>query len=315
MEEEVKEIITDEEEKIFWSALTLPEDYAEATDFEAGEAIEVDYNAKLPDFFSLWKWIYKTSNQWALGSCTAMGTTHWVQILKVKKNWVEPKDKNIITPKWKDLWGKMWHDIEKYDGGDYVEKAVSTALKEGILIEEDWTLAKFDAYATDEWNSSNYDKSIDKMKRYLYKGCPIVWCVRGDKKMRNEMSAWEVKTVPATPTWGHCIALVGWDANGFWFINSRSANDDKKLKSRFYISFNTMKKLGLKFNYRYWVLYIKEDAKVDPEYLKRKNVMKVVIEVLKKQYNSESKEMQQAIVNFSQVARKLYPEINQELPL
>ena len=43
--------------------------------------------------------------------------------------------------------------------------------------------------------------------------------------------------------------------------------------------------------------------------------MKVVVEVLKKQYNNEPKEMQQAIVDFSQVARKLYPEINKELPL
>lgn len=308
-----EKILTDEEEKIFWSALTLPEDMVEATDFEAEEAIKLDYSVKLPDFFSLGKWIYKTSNQGSLWACTSLGTTHWVQILNVKKNWVEPTKENIITPKWKDLWSKMWHSTTEYDGWDYVEKAVSTALKEWIVIEENWQLAKFDAYATANWNHT--DKDIDTMKRYLYAGCPIVWCVKWDKKTWNEMSAGEVKTVPATTTWGHCIALVGWDANGFWFVNSWTPNDDKKLKSRFYISFKTMKEFEWRFNYRYWVLYMKEDAKKDPEYLKIKNVNLVVLQALKKYYNEEAKEVQNAIVTLSQAMRKNYPELNDELPL
>ena len=306
-------MLTDEEIKAFEGALTLPEDMAEATDFEATEAIKVDYSVKLPEFFSLWKWIYKTSNQGSLGACTSLGTTHGVQILQVKKGGVEPTTKNIITPQWKDLWAKMWHSTTKYDGWDYVEKAVNTALKEWILIEENWKLAKFDAYATWDWDRS--DKAIDLMKRYLYQGCPIVWCVRWDKKTWNEMSAWEVKTVPVSPTGWHCIALVGWDANGFWFVNSWTPNDDKKLKSRFYISFKTLKAFGSKFNYRYWVLYIKEDAKKDPEYLKLKNINLVVLQALKKYYNQEPNSVKQAIVILSQAMRKEFPELNEDLPL
>lgn len=306
-------MLTDEEIRAFEGALTLPEDMAEATDFEASEAIKLDYSVKLPEFFSLWKWIYKTSNQGSLGACTSLGTTHGVQILQVKKGGVEPTTKNIITPDWKDLWSKMWHSTTKYDGWDYVERAVNTALKEWILIEENWKLAKFDAYATWDWNRT--DKDIDTMKRYLYQGCPIVWCVRWDKTTWNEMSKWEVKTVPTNPTWGHCIALVGWDANGFWFVNSWTPNDDKKLKSRFYISFKTMKEFGGKFNYRYWVLYIKEDAKKDPEYLKLKNVNLVVLQALKKYYEQEPASVKQAIVVLSQAMRKEFPELNEDLPL
>lgn len=305
--------LTEEQIKAFEGALTLPEDMAEATDFEATEAIKVDYSVKLPEFFSLWKWIYKTSNQGSLGACTSLGTTHGVQILQVKKGGVEPTTKNIITPQWKDLWAKMWHSTTKYDGWDYVERAVNTALKEWILIEENWKLAKFDAYATWDWNRT--DKDIDTMKRYLYQGCPIVWCVRWDKTTWNEMSKWEVKTVPTNPTWGHCIALVGWDTNGFWFVNSWTPNDDKKLKSRFYISFKTMKEFGGKFNYRYWVLYIKEDAKKDPEYLKLKNVNLVVLQALKKYYEQEPASVKQAIVVLSQAMRKEFPELNEDLPL
>lgn len=306
-------MLTEQEIRAFEGALTLPEDMAEATDFEATEAIKVDYSVKLPEFFSLWKWIYKTSNQGSLGACTSLGTTHGVQILNVKKGGVEPTTRNIITPQWKDLWAKMWHSTTKYDGWDYVEKAVNTALKEWILIEENWQLARFDAYAIWEWDRT--DKAIDLMKRYLYQGCPIIWCVRWNKTTWNEMTKWEIKTISTTPTGWHCIALVGWDANWFWFVNSWSANDGKKLKSRFYISFKTLKDFGSRFNFRYWVLYIKEDAKKDPEYLKLKNINLVVLQALKKYYEKEPSSVKQAIVTLSQAMRKEFPELNEDLPL
>lgn len=290
--------------------LALPEEFVDERDFKAEQAIQLDYSIKLPSSFSLWQRIYKTSNQWAIGSCTAMWTTHGVQILNVKKNGVKPTTSNIITPDRKDLWTKMWHNPEKYDGWDYVEKAISTALKEWIKTVE-WWEAKFDAYATQDWDKT--DKWIETIKRYLYNGNPIVWCIRWDKQMWKEMSAWEVKTIPTTPTGWHAIACVGWDEWWLRFINSRSPNDDKKLKSRFYISNAIIKKLNLNFRYR--VLYIKEDAKVDPERLKKINVYVVLLEAMKKYYPSEKPGVQQWIVAFSQAVRKEYPEINDKLPL
>lgn len=295
--------------------LTLPEAMAEATDFKAEEAIKLDMSIKLPSSYSLWQWIYKTSNQWSLGSCTAMWTTHSTQILIVKKNWVIPTDKNILTPERKDLWAKMGHSTTKYDWGDYVEIAVNKALKEWILIEENWQLARFDWYAYWDWDSSEYDKDMEMMKRYIYNWNPIVWCVRWNQNMRREMSAWEVKTVPQTTTGWHCIALVWYDERWFWFINSWSPNDDKKLKSRFFISYDMMKKLSYRFNWRYRILYVKEDAAKDPEYLKRKNQNLLVLQVLKKNYNNEPADVQRWIVALSQSLRKAYPEINKELPL
>lgn len=306
------EELTEEEIKIFESCLTLPPEFAEATDFKAEEAIKLDYSIKLPESYSLGKRIYKTSNQGWLWSCTSMGTTHWVQILNVKKGWVEPTDRNIITPQWKDLWAKMWHSTEKYDGWDYVEKAVSTALKEWILIEENWQLAKFDAYATEEFTRD--DAGIEKAKRYLYKWCPIVWCIQWNVTMRNEMTAWEVKTIPTKTTGWHCIALVGWDKWWMWFINSWKANDWKGLKSRFYITYDVIKKLWWRLNYRYWVLYMKEDEAKSAEYLKRKNAHLAVLQVLKKYYPEENSEVKKWIEAYSASVRKAYPELDKELP-
>lgn len=45
--------LTEKEIRAFEGALTLPEDMAEATDFDATEAIKLDYSVKLPEFFSL----------------------------------------------------------------------------------------------------------------------------------------------------------------------------------------------------------------------------------------------------------------------
>ena len=267
---------------------------------------------KLPSNYSLGKWIYKTSNQWSLWACTSLWTTHWVQILNVKKGWVVPTDRNIITPQWRDLWKKMGHSLTENDWGDYVEKAVTTALKQGILIEENWQLARFDWYAYWDWNYD--DKSIEMMKRYLYNWNPIIWCVRWDKKMWNEMTAGEIKHVPVWTTWGHCIALVWWDDGWLWFVNSWTPNDWKGLKSRFYITYPVMKELGAKFNYRYWVLYIKADAKVDPEYLKKKNRALVLLEALKKIYPEENIDIKLWIEALSKALRKTYPELNNELP-
>lgn len=305
--------LTEEEVKIFEGCKTLPPEFAEATDFKAEEAINLDYSIKLPESYSLGKWIYKTSNQGWLWSCTSMGTTHSVQILNVRKGWIEPTTKNIITPLWKDLWAKMWHSTTKYDGWDYVEKAVSTALKEWILIEENWQLARFDAYATDEWTHD--DKAFEKMKRYLYKGCPIVWCIQWNATMWNEMTAWEVKTVPSKTTGWHCIALVGWDKWWMWFVNSWKPNDWKGLKSRFYITYDVMKKLWRRLNYRYRVLYMKENEVKSSAYLKKKNAHLTVLKVLKKYYPEETGAIQKAIEWYSKAVRAVYPEINKELPL
>ena len=205
----------------------------------------------------------------------------------------------------------MGHSTTQYDWWDYVEKAVNTALKEWIYIEENGKLAKFDWYATDNWNKDN--ASIEKMKRYLYKWDPIVWSIRWDWTMRSEMRAWILKSVPKTTNQWHCIALVGRDESWMRFINSRTPNDDKRLKSRFQIPYNMMNKLPL--NYRYWILYIDEDAKIDAEYLKRKNTAVLILKALKKQYDLEPVQVKEAIVQLSQAYRQTYPEINTELPL
>ena len=294
--------------------LTLPAEFADARDFKAEEAIQLDMDIVLPESFSLWKWIYKTNYQGSHGSCTANSTCHWVQILNVRKGGVLPTDKNIITPSWKDLWTKMGHDVKNYnDSGDYVEKAVDVALKEWVYIEEDWNLARFDWYATAPWNMD--DESIDKMKRYLYRWCPIIWVLRGNDNTRHELSLWELKTKQKVADQWHAIALVGWDKRWMRFVNSWSPNDGIGLKSRFFVTYENMKRTWWFFNYRYWVLYNKEDEKKQAEYLKRKNTHLVILKSLKKIYKEEWDKWKKAIESYSKEIREIYPELNTELPI
>ena len=295
--------------------LTLSEDMMDERDFKAWEVIELDKNVQLPKSFSLWKWIWTTNYQNGWGSCTANATSHGVQVLAVKDKGILPTKDNIITPDWKDLWKNMGHDLDdKNDSGDYVEKAINTALKLWIATVE-WDYAKFDWYSYDSRTPN--DECIDTMKRYLYAWCPIAWCLRWNKTTRTELTNGQLKTlIPAAQrTGGHAICLVGWDEWGFRFVNSWKTNDGKWYKSRFYVSYTNMKKCYSMFNWRYRPLFKKEQVKKDPEYLKRKNNYLLILKVLKKIYPEETSNMKKTIEEFSRNCRKNYPEINEELPL
>lgn len=295
--------------------LTLSEDMMDERDFKAGEAISLDMSIELPRHFSLGEWLYQTNYQNWRGSCTANATCHWVQILAVRNNGKKPEKDNIITPFRENLWTDMGHNLnDKNDSWDYVEKAVSVAHKNWIMAVE-WFLVKFDGYCY--WQFSCDDTAIELMKRYLYNQNPIVRCLRGNQTTWNEISAGEIKTIipPEKRTGWHAVCLVGWDEYGLWFANSRKPNDGKGLKSRFFVSYEFMKKAVGMFNRRYWILYLKGDAKKSPEYLKRKNIAVAVLRALKKIYDEENIDVREWIVALSQALRKEYDEINDELPL
>ena len=295
--------------------LTLSEDMMDERDFKAWEAIQIDWEEELPKSFSLGKWVRNTNYQNGRGSCTANATSHGVQILAVKKKWILPTTHNIITPDWKDLRTKMWHDLDdKNDSWDYVEKAVSTALKMWInSVESD--IVKYDWYCYGERDMTK--KSIETMKHYLYNGCPIVRCLRWNKTTWNEITDWQLKTfVPITQrTWWHAVALVGRDEWWLRFLNSWRTNDWKGFKSRFYVTYQDMIKLGGTFNWRYRILYNKEIAKQDPNYLRKKWNALESLKSLKKLYPEETPQVQRLIESLSVELRRHYPEINEELPL
>ena len=295
--------------------LTLPEELADARDFKAEETIELDWSIKLPKSFSLGERIYQTNYQNGWGSCTSNATSHGVQVLEVKAKWVKPISSNLITPSRKDLRTKMWHNLKDInDSWDYVEKAVSTAYKMKISNEE-WWESEIDGYCVDSRTTTN--KWIERVKRYIYNGNPVVWCMRGNANTRNELSAWQLKTYVdvADRTGGHAITCVGWDEWGLWFVNSRRTNDGKGLKSRFYVTYSFLLDSWSMFNRRYWLPFKKSQVINDPEYIKRKNRYLLVLSELKKTYPIENSNMQKAIEDFSKVCRREYPELNEELPL
>lgn len=295
--------------------LTLSEDMMDARDFKAEEAIKLDRTEELPKSFSLGKRIRTTNYQNGRGSCTANSTSHGVQVLAVKKKGIVPTKDNIVTPDRKNLRTNMWHDLwNKNDSWDYVEKAVSTALKSWIsTLEND--IAKYDGYSYGE--RAVDDKSIETMKRYLYKGCPIERCLRWNQQTWNEISAWQLRTfIPVEKrTWWHAVCLVGWDEWGFRFVNSWKTNDGKGYKSRFYVTYGDLKNCSGMFNWRYRILYNLEDANKDPGYLKRKANALEALKSLKKLYPEETPQVQRVIESLSVELRRHYPEINEELPL
>jgi len=62
-------------------------------------------------------------------------------------------------------------------------------------------------------------------------------------------------------------------------------------------------------------MFKKEQANIDPEYLKRKNNALIILKALKKVYPEESASVKKGIETLSQAYRKAYPELNDELPI
>ena len=175
-------------------------------DYLAGNVLKGLENLKPPKAF---KWdILSTYDQWKLGSCTAMATTHSMKVQNEfeHKEWVELS--------WKDLWQKMGHSLTHYDGWDQIEKAVKTALKEGIS----WTLN----WADFEWKAEAYAywTWVDWRKHLLIS--PLICVIRANNTTRIEMLQWEIKTVlkQADINWWHAILLAGYDEEYMYFYNS-----------------------------------------------------------------------------------------------
>lgn len=71
----------------------------------------------------------------------------------------------------------------------------------------------------------------------------------------------------------------------------------------------------MKFNFRYWILYIKEDEKKSIEYLKRKSDALVLLKSLRKMYDGETNIVKNKIIDLSLALREEYPELNDEYPV
>ena len=296
--------------------LALSEETMDQRDFKAEEAVEIDMNVQLPDNFSLWERVYKTNYQGKYWSCTSNATAHAVQVLAVKRNGIKPKNSNIITPNRKDLRVNMWHDINDVnDSWDYVEKAVETAHKMWIKSEETWEPIYYDNYCYKSF-ARNLEW-VQMIKQYIYQIWPVVRCMRWNKNTWSELTRWlfVTKLTAAQTTGWHAICAVGFDKWWIRFLNSRTPNDDNKDKSRFYVTNEKLATCVSMFNWRYRVLYNKDQAKKSPEYIKNKNTAVVILKALKKVYPNENAEVKKWIEALSQAYRKAYPEINEELPI
>ncbi len=294
-------------------AKTYPESMHDQRDFRASAVIDLP-KKELPKNYSLWQFIARTNYQNGWGSCTANSTCHALQAMAVKDEFWPQDEENKLTPIWEHLWGElMGHDLNnKDDSGDYLETAIKNACKEVNLKE--WGKRGFSGYSFESYNAT--DKDFLLIKQYLYNGFPLLWVIDGNRTTWGEMNLGEVISfIPGgNRTGGHAICCIGYDEGGLWFLNSRHPNDWKGKKSRFYISFATLRKLGSMVNWRYFVPFYK--AKVDVNHIKQENTAILVIKALKQMHADTSyQDIKEAIEGLSKTFRSRYKRINEEVPL
>lgn len=318
------------EKFVVWT-LTKSEIEADPRDLKAEVVLPVPTEQELknlPKEFYNEAFIGSTYYQNGRGSCVAMGTVHSMMIQNIKElatlnPWIASEigaklkaGINPIEMDWKDLWTKMWHDLNnKADSWDFVEKWLNTANKMWIAG-KDWNWKDVVFFWLNYSISKDYSRSMFKYRITKY---PVVIVISGTVKTRAEMMLWELKTVidRVNSTWAHCIT-VSW-YNEYWItvLNSRTANDSKKHKCIFKISRNMldeMLKVGM-LNRRYRVEFDKKDSVLDLDFYMEENNAIEILKLLSKFYNkTRFKDVQKECGELGATIRKNYPRANVEVP-
>ena len=288
--------------------------------------------ANLPEAFDQWMYIGATYYQNGWGSCTALWTTHSMQIQNVKELQLENPDRlweivndlktwlNPIFLDRKSLWTKMGHNLaNKEDSWDYAEKALQTAIDKGIdWVDIDWNNLVYYAKNYSYKTAGFTDLDIAYLKYYITK-YPLVSVFLWNQNTWNEMSAWEVVTVltPWQTTWWHCICNSWYDAYGPKRENSRTPNNANKKKCEFKMSWDNYKKAvqSWMINWRYRQLFDWKEAIVNLDKYKEDNNMTVLLQTLHDKYNTTSKvEVQKKISELWALIRKDYPNADKNVP-
>ena len=254
-----------------WTSTLSQLDY-DKRDFLVGNVVKnLDKIAPAEQFM---RGISETYQQWKLGSCTAMATTHSMKI----QNELEYNSKIFLD--WKFLRAKMWHSITVYDGWDSVDNAIKTALKNGIDWLLDWKVVNFKADCYAYWLRDNRMKALQPF--------PLITVIKWNANTRKEMILWEVKTVWKFRDW-HAVLIAWYDKNYVYFYNSFGDAVTKNGISNFKISrpnFDAMIKNGM-INWRYFTLIDKKELK---DYAVEIEVSKQIIWPAKKLYEIWDKE-------------------------
>ena len=270
--------------------------WADPRDFKVEEVLPVptaEQLANLPSVVDRANNIGYTLNQGYLWSCTSLWTTHCMQIQNITELATIDKSENILdkinsttnlimnNDSWKDLWTKMWHDINKpSDSWDYVEHAIS-------VIRQFWEKGK-DIYWSDfeykvDWfayiHLDSSDECLQNLKFQLTQA-PLVFIMQGGNVLRNEMSKWEVKTPMTTwYNWGHCICMRWYNdtTRKLKFLNSWTPNNWSLCE--FEMDYDVFKEMvdNHQINWRCWRLFDKKDAVVNIDiHINKQNVIQML---------------------------------------
>lgn len=287
-----------------WGALVKSEEDADRRDYKISELVTEPTDDKiraLPAEFSWRQYIGKTSYQNWYGSCTSLWWTHCMQIQNIDEilSTYPEEAKNIFGRIWewdniinldrRDLWTKMWHNLDdKNDSGDYVENMLNTLRKKWITWK--WYNWKPKTYFSDGFaqaRSPKTDEGINEMKLNLTKS-PLVFVIKGNNVTRNEMMKWRVTTIlwPKDWDWAHCIAWDWYDVEDCNFLNSRKTNNWSINICSFDIDWETLKKMVEigQINWRYWQIFDKKDLKQELQFYNRKMQNMETVRQLKKSH-------------------------------
>lgn len=247
---------------IFTSKIKLKGEQ-DVRDYRAENVLATPDFSNLPEEKLLGSLIEETLYQWSVPACSAIWKTH----VSLMQNIVD-HDSNKIRLSLKDLWLKMWHTRTAGGEWDYLETALNTEKKQGIIGTDKngkEYLFTIEWFAYQSFNLRDKEECINTIKWFISQNKPIYTFMEWSTTTRTEMSNGRVKTVLAEKnrTWGHAFALSGYDKNDLVFTNSWRKNNGKLSEFRIsYSDYREIIKAGM-CGWRYRITYDKEDNPVE----------------------------------------------------
>lgn len=232
---------------------------------------------EVPKEYDLLKYLNNSYNQWKNWSCTAFSLSHINHILQV----IDYNNKDIMVNPC-HLRRNMWHHCDWDDKWDTLTNALYRLKKhwQEWWIEENWwrtqKLFKISWYAFEKLESS--DKGISKIKELISNNNPLYFAFRWTSKVYSEMTQWELKTTITTEeaTWWHAVAMVWYDEEYLYFVNSWRHNDGEMYEgdmSIFKMSIKNFNKAIDKWMlfWRYFIVYDIKDNVLFPDFTPKPN--------------------------------------------
>lgn len=233
---------------------------ADSSDIKIEQVLSIPDIKDLPIKTNVIDKLIKTNFQWCVPCCSCAWWCNVVMVQNILDFRDDTVDVNFI-----ELREKMWHKFDCVEDWDYIENFLKALKNHWVSWRVWWKQTVYKIWWYSYWAMPKKEEDLNILKYWIHKKWPVMFSTYWNKKLWDEMSAWEIKTlIPnSAVTWWH---VLGWiidyddEKRMFQVLNTFKPNHINakwKAISKFQMSYDYFLKAvnAWQFSWRYWVIY------------------------------------------------------------